>query len=89
MKTYQFFILIFIFSISAVSAQNGLNVIGASVSITDGASIRVDQGDFYIADEGSVSNASEISVDGNWLNNNTGNQVFTIDSEGVVTLTKT
>ncbi|MEP4881522.1 beta strand repeat-containing protein, partial [Maribacter dokdonensis] len=89
MKTYQFFILIFIFSISAVSAQNGLNVIGASVSITDGASIRVDQGDFYIADEGSVSNASEISVDGNWLNNNAGNQVFTTDSEGVVTLTKT
>ncbi|WP_321827067.1 Ig-like domain-containing protein [Maribacter dokdonensis] len=89
MKTYQFFILIFIFSVSAVSAQNGLNVIGASVSITDGASIRVDQGDFYIADEGSVSNASEISVDGNWLNNNTGNQVFTTDSEGVVTLTKT
>ncbi len=89
MKTYQFFILIFIFSISAVSAQNGLNVIGASVSITDGASIRVEQGDFYIADEGSVSNASEISVDGNWLNNNAGNQVFTTDSEGVVTLTKT
>ncbi|MEP3374617.1 MAG: Ig-like domain-containing protein, partial [Maribacter dokdonensis] len=89
MKTYQFFILIFIFNISAVSAQNGLNVIGASVSITDGASIRVDQGDFYIADEGSISNASEISVDGNWLNNNTVNQVFTTDSEGVVTLTKT
>ncbi|WP_036153760.1 Ig-like domain-containing protein [Maribacter forsetii] len=73
----------------SLSAQDGLNISGADVSITAGATVRVLNGDLYISGDAEVKNESVLSVDGNWYNNNTTGQVFTTDSEGLVTLTKT
>ncbi|MEP2278177.1 Ig-like domain-containing protein, partial [Maribacter sp.] len=89
MKTNVFLGLLLTLNLFTLSAQNGLHISGADISITSGASIRVDEGDLTITGDAEVKNESHISVDGNWLNNNAGNQVFTEDSEGMVTLTKT
>ncbi|MUH38264.1 Ig-like domain-containing protein, partial [Zobellia amurskyensis] len=89
MKTICLLSLFILFNLTNSFAQDGLNVVGATISVSNGATIRVNQGDFQVSNEGSILNSSTISVDGNWLNNNTTSQVFTTDSEGMVTLTKT
>ncbi|MBO0590023.1 Ig-like domain-containing protein, partial [Cellulophaga sp. E16_2] len=89
MKTVSFFSLFLFFNITILLAQDGLNVVGATVSVSNGATIRIDGGDFLVSNEGAVKNSSLISVDGNWLNNNVTGQVFSSDSEGTVNLTKT
>ncbi|WP_405415208.1 beta strand repeat-containing protein [Maribacter sp. Asnod1-A12] len=89
MKTVHYTILFLFFNITFLLAQDGFNLIGATVSIGDGASIRVDDGDFLVSNEGSITNSAFISVDGDWLNNNSTGQVFSSNSEGTVNLTKT
>ncbi|WP_289041739.1 Ig-like domain-containing protein, partial [uncultured Zobellia sp.] len=70
-------------------AQDGLNVVGGSVSVINGGSIRVKGGDVNVSDEGQIKNSSLISVGGDWINNNTTGQVFTNDSDGTVILNST
>ena len=89
MKTTHILGIFLIFNFFLLSAQDGLNISGANISITPGATIRIDKGDLRISGNAEVKNEAQISVDGNWLNNNTTGQIFTTDSEGIVTLTKT
>ncbi|PKA99303.1 VCBS repeat-containing protein [Flavobacteriaceae bacterium MAR_2009_75] len=89
MKTVNFLSFFLLFNITLISAQDGLNLVGATVSVSSGASIRVENGSFQVSNEGQIKNNSLISVDGNWLNNNTTGQVFTTDSEGTVILNST
>ncbi len=88
MKSKIIFGLLFIINILGIYAQDGLNVFGANLSVTPGATIRVDQGNLQITGDAEIKNEAAISVDGNWINNNTTSTIFTTDSEGVVTLTK-
>ena len=89
MKNFYLIGFLIFFGHMSIIAQDGLNISGANISITSGASIRVDKGDLQISGDAEIKNESAISVDGNWLNNNSTSQVFTTDSEGTVTLTKT
>ncbi|WP_209405906.1 Ig-like domain-containing protein, partial [Pseudozobellia sp. WGM2] len=86
MKTVHFLSFFLFFNITMLMAQDGLNLVGATVSVSSGASIRVENGSFQVSNEGQVKNNALISVDGNWLNNNTTGQVFTTDSDGTVNL---
>ncbi|MFC4096331.1 beta strand repeat-containing protein [Euzebyella saccharophila] len=89
MKTAYYLSFLLFFNLFVLSAQDGLNLIGSSVSIVDGGSIRVKGGDINVSDEGQIKNSSLISVGGDWINNNTTGQIFTTDSEGTVILNST
>ncbi|WP_276165720.1 Ig-like domain-containing protein [Zobellia alginiliquefaciens] len=89
MKNFYLIGFLILFCSMSINAQDGLNISGADISITPGATVRVLNGDFRVSGDAEVKNESAISVDGNWLNNNSTGQVFTTDSEGTVILTKT
>ncbi|QWX84635.1 Ig-like domain-containing protein [Cellulophaga sp. HaHaR_3_176] len=89
MKKFSLLFITLICVVGNIIAQDGFNIKGALVSVTNNGTIRVDNGNLSVDDEGEILNTSLISVDGDWLNNNTTGQVFTVASEGAVTLTKT
>ncbi|CAM3304688.1 Ig-like domain-containing protein [Zobellia roscoffensis] len=89
MKNFYLIGFLILFCSMSINAQDGLNISGANISITPGATVRVLNGDFRVSGDAEVKNESAISVDGNWLNNNSTSQIFTQDSEGMVILTKT
>ncbi|MBM1106787.1 hypothetical protein JQC67_11605, partial [Aurantibacter crassamenti] len=88
MKINYFLSLFLFLNISIALAQNGLNVVGGTVSVSGGATISVVNGNFQVSNEGQIKNDALISVGGDWLNNNTG-AAFTADSEGTVSLNST
>ena len=84
MKTVSFLSILLFLNVFLVFPQEGVSIVGATVSVTNGASVRVDNGHVTVSGEASIKNNSLISVGGNWFNNNASGQIFTTDSDGTV-----
>jgi|GEM_PF-3622262 len=70
--------------LNAVYAQDGLYVNGATLTITEDAVLRVQDGDLTLTNDALITNQALISIDGSWFNNNPTNQAFSVPSEGTV-----
>ncbi|MFD2607502.1 VCBS domain-containing protein [Euzebyella marina] len=84
MKTVSFLSILLFLNVFLVFPQEGFSIVGATVSVTNGASVRIDNGHVTVSGEASIKNNSLISVGGNWFNNNASGQIFTTDSDGTV-----